>query len=64
MSKMRLRGGNVTERSKVNAPTSTGDTTNDRNNNLVRSMGPLINNKVVEMAGMINIDKNVSNILV
>ena len=60
----RFRGGKVTDRSKVIAPTSIGDATNDRNNNLTKSMESLMNNKVSEMVGIINIDRNERSALV
>jgi hypothetical protein len=63
MSKVRLRGEKVTDRSKVVAPGSIGDISRDKNNNLTKSMESLVNNKLSEIAGMMNMDKNERSVL-
>jgi len=58
ISKRRFKGGKVTARNRVMDPRSIGDVTNERNNNLTRSIDDLINGKVNETVGIINIDKS------
>jgi len=63
MNKVRFSGGKVTDKSKVVAPASIGDISNDRNNNLTKSIESLMNNKVSEMPGIMNIDRNERSVL-